>query len=172
MSSYLPSIKNRFEYYQDLGEKALSQVDDEHLNWQPGDESNSLAITVKHISGNMLSRWTDFLTSDGEKEWRHRDNEFVDDLDTREKVMACWLSGWDCLFNALNVLTDEDLERTIYIRKEPHTVIEAINRQLAHYAYHVGQMVYLARMIAGPNWKSLSIPKGDSEAFNRSMMGK
>lgn len=142
------------------------QVTDEQLHWQPNEASNSIAIIVKHMAGNMLSRWTDFLTADGEKTWRNREAEFEDTFTGREDLLAYWEKGWQCLFDAIEPLSKTDLERIIYIRNEGHTVVEAINRQLAHYAYHVGQIVYLARLIANEDWKSLSIPKGGSEAFN------
>jgi hypothetical protein len=165
-SSYLSSVKKQFEYYKTLGEKAMGQVSDDKLFWQYNDESNSIAAIVKHMWGNMLSRWTDFLTSDGEKEWRNRDAEFENDITTRLDLLAKWNEGWQCLFNALEQLQDEDLERMIYIRNMGHTVMEAINRQLPHYAYHVGQIVFIAKMVCDKNWNSLSIPKGDSKKLN------
>lgn len=167
MESYLSSIKKQFEYYKSLADKAILQVeDDAKLNWQPDPNSNSIAIIVQHLAGNMRSRWTDFLNSDGEKPWRNREAEFEGGYENREALLEDWESGWKCLFDSLNSLTENDLERIVYIRNEGHTVLEAINRQLAHYPYHVGQIVYLGRMLAGENWRSLSIPKGGSEAFN------
>jgi hypothetical protein len=164
---YLDSAKNQFEQYKLLGEKAFAQVPDEKLFWQFNEESNSIATIVKHLSGNMLSRWTDFLTTDGEKEWRNRDSEFENDIRTREDLLIRWNKGWQCLFNALNVLKNDDLQREIYIRKEKHTVLEAINRQLTHYPYHIGQIVFIGKMISD-HWTSLSIPKGKSKEYNDS----
>lgn len=163
---FLASTKKQFAYYMLLGEQALAQVPDDRLNWQPNAASNSLAAIVKHLWGNMLSRWTDFLTTDGEKPWRHREAEFDNDLRTRAAVLEKWEAGWQCLFGALNGLTTADLDRLVYIRHQGHTVAEAINRQLAHYPYHVGQMVFLARLVAGDAWQSLSIPRGASAAYN------
>jgi hypothetical protein len=166
MNSYLTSVVKQFEYYKLLGEKTFAQVPDEKLFWQFNAESNSIAIIVKHLSGNMLSRWTDFLSSDGEKEWRNREAEFDNDIRSRDELMQKWNDGWNCLFNALQSLTTEDLEKEIFIRNQGHTVMEAINRQLAHYPYHVGQIVFLGKMICDAQWKSLSIPRGNSAAFN------
>ncbi len=169
---YLSSVIKEFRRYKSLGEKAMGQVPDEALHWQYNEESNSIATTVKHLSGNMLSRWTNFLTTDGEKEWRQRDVEFEADLASREKILERWEEGWACLFVALESLEEADLEREIHIRAEAHSVMEAINRQLAHYPYHIGQIVYLARMQAGKDWKSLTIPKNMSEEFNREKFGQ
>ncbi len=166
MKDYLESVKKQFQYYKMLAEKTFDQVDDEGLFWQYNAESNSIAITVNHLWGNMLSRWTDFLTSDGEKEWRNRDSEFEDVIKSREDMMAKWEEGWQCLFKALDSVNDDNFGDLVYIRNQGHTIVEAINRQLAHYAYHVGQIVYVGRMLAGSNWESLSIPKGGSKAFN------
>ena len=163
---FLSSVRKQFAYYKLLGDQAMSQVSDEHLHWQPSAESNSLATIVKHMAGNMLSRWTDFLTTDGEKPWREREAEFDSDQASRAEVLARWETGWQCLFAALDGLTEADLDRTIYIRNQGHSVTEAINRQLAHYPYHVGQIVFLARLAAGAAWQSLSIPRGNSAAFN------
>ena len=166
MSSYLKSIINRFETYKSLGEKTFNQLTFEEMQWESNTDVNSISIIVKHMVGNMLSRWTKFLTEDGEKTWRERDNEFIDSYETLEELIASWETGWSCLFNAIKPLTEYDLERVIYIRNEEHTVIEAINRQLAHYAYHVGQIVLIGKIIKGENWESLSIPKGESSEFN------
>lgn len=165
--NYLESIRRLFPYYKKLGEQAMAQLNDEELAAKPEPESNSMSIIVKHLHGNMLSRWTDFLTSDGEKAWRDRDGEFERALEGRAQVMSAWEEGWNCVFNAINPLKEEDLLRIVYIRNEGHTVLEAINRQLAHYSYHVGQMVFLAKQIRGEQWQSLSIPKGQSETFNQ-----
>lgn len=172
MSSYLNSVKKQFEYYQMLGEKTIQQLSDTELFWQPHAESNSIAIMVKHLHGNMMSRWTDFLNSDGEKEWRQRDAEFDNDIPDRVTLLAKWNAGWGCLLSALDELSESDLEREIYIRNMGHTVTEAINRQLAHYAYHVGQMVFLGKMIKKENWKSLSIAKGKSRVYNQEKFSK
>ena len=146
----------------------MEQLPEEKLFWQPHPESNSIAIIVKHLSGNMLSRFTDFLSSDGEKEWRDRDSEFENDIPTREKLMQSWQKGWDCVLDSLESLTGTNLEQTVYIRREPHTVIDALHRQIAHYAYHVGQIVFIAKMAAGSSWTSLTIPKNASKAYNES----
>lgn len=163
---YLKSAIRQFEYYKSLGEKAMVQATDEGLNWQPDAESNSIAVIVKHLWGNMLSRWTDFLTTDGEKPWRDRDAEFEEAGASREQILRWWAEGWQCLFDALGGITDEDLERIIYIRNDGHTILEAINRQIAHYAYHVGQIVYLARLQRREGWQSLSIPRRQSAQYN------
>jgi len=149
-----------------LGERTMEQVPDEKLFWQFNEESNSIATIVKHLWGNMMSRWSDFLTTDGEKEWRQRDAEFENDITSRQELMKKWNEGWNCLFNALNSITDNDLERVIYIRNQGHSVIDAINRQLAHYPHHVGQIVFIGKMVCDSKWKSLSIPKGKSASFN------
>ncbi|HVM88088.1 MAG TPA: DUF1572 domain-containing protein [Puia sp.] len=164
--SYLQSIKQQFAYYKLLGEKTFEQVSDEQLFWQYNDESNSIANIVKHLWGNMLSRWTDFLSADGEKEWRNRETEFDNDIKNREELMLKWNAGWNCLFNALDSLQPDDLEKLVYIRNTGHTVAEAINRQLAHYPYHIGQIVFIGKMLCNENWKSLSIPRGDSKKYN------
>jgi hypothetical protein len=166
-NNYLESMKKQFEYYKILGEKTLVQLPDDKLSWQFNEESNSIATIVKHLSGNMLSRWTDFLTTDGEKEWRDRDLEFENDISSRDELMHSWNLGWDCLFNALNSLTQADLLKEVYIRKEGHTVTEAINRQLAHYCYHIGQIVFLGKMICNESWATLSIAKGKSREFTK-----
>jgi len=143
--SYLDSARKQFQYYKMLGDKTFAQVSDQDLFWQYNDDSNSIATIVKHLWGNMLSRWTDFLTSDGEKPWRERDAEFENDWTTREQVIDRWNEGWNCLFQALNTLTPDDLQKEIFIRNQGHTVMEAINRQLAHYPYHVGQIVFIGK---------------------------
>ena len=163
---YLESAKRQFNQYKMLGERTMQQISDDKLFWQYNPESNSIGSIVKHLSGNMLSRFTDFLTTDGEKPWRDRDSEFQNDIGTREELFEKWNAGWKCLSDALAPLTREDLEKIIYIRNEQHSVMEAINRQLTHYAYHVGQIVFLGKMICNEDWKSLSIPKGGSKQFN------
>ena len=172
MNSYISSVIKQFEYYKMLGEKTFSQLTFEEMQWHSQEDSNSIAIIVKHMVGNMLSRWTNFLTEDGEKSWRLRDREFEDPNTTKEALIAEWESGWSCLFNAIKPLNEDDLERIIYIRNQGHSVIEAINRQLAHYPYHIGQIVYNGKMIKGENWKSLSIPKGKSQDFNSQKFSK
>jgi len=170
-NDYLDSVRKQFEYYKLLGEKTFAQLPDEKLFWQFNENSNSVATIVKHLWGNMLSRWTDFLTTDGEKDWRNRDAEFENDLSSRDELLAKWNEGWACLFNALNALTESDLGKMIYIRNMGHTVMEAINRQLPHYAYHVGQIVFIGKM-AADNWTSLTIPKGDSKKYNEQKFSK
>lgn len=165
-TDYLKDTLKMFAYYKGLGEKAMEQIPDKKLFWQYNPESNSIVTIVKHMSGNMLSRWTDFLTTDGEKDWRNRDIEFENDVKTRDELSQLWNQGWQCLFDALNPLTAADLQKIVYIRNEPHTVVQAINRQLAHYPYHIGQIIFIAKMIADSDWKSLSIPRGKSADFN------
>jgi hypothetical protein len=165
-TSYLESIKKQFLYYKMLGEKAMEQLEPEQLFVAVNEDTNSIAVIVKHLSGNMLSRWTDFLTTDGEKETRNRDAEFENDLQTKEEVLTAWNAGWDCFFGALDSLQPEQLSEIIYIRNEGHTVIEAINRQLAHYPYHIGQIVFYAKQLKNSDWDSLSIPKNKSNSYN------
>jgi hypothetical protein len=164
-NEYLQSVIKQFEYYKMLGEQTFAQLRDEKLFWQYNDESNSIATIVKHLSGNMLSRWTDFLTSDGEKDWRDRDAEFENDITSRAGMMAKWDEGWKRLLDTLASLGEEDLTKPVYIRNQEHTVMEAINRQLAHYPYHVGQIVYIGKL-AAREWISLSVPRGNSRQFN------
>ncbi len=171
-NDYLDSVKKQFEYYKMLGDKTFLQVQDDTLFWQYNEDSNSIATLVKHLWGNMLSRWTDFLTSDGEKEFRNRDAEFENDIQSRAELLQKWNEGWACLFDAINGLTNEDLSKIIYIRNQGHTVVEAINRQLAHYPYHIGQIVFLGKMIAANHWTSLSIPKGNSQSYNQEKFSK
>lgn len=166
VQNYLESVTKQFQYYKMLGDKTIAQLEEKDLFWQYNPESNSIAITVNHLWGNMLSRWTDFLTSDGEKEWRQRDLEFEDIIKTKNELLEKWEAGWQCLFEALATLNDTNVETIIYIRNQGHTVMESINRQLAHYSYHVGQIMYVGRMIKGTDWQSLSIPKGASKVFN------
>ena len=163
---YLESVKKQFLYYKKLGENAMEQLEPEQLFVTVNEDSNSIATIVKHLSGNMLSRWTDFLTTDGEKEWRNRDAEFENDIQTKDEILIIWNKGWDCLFFTLNNLQTNQLDTIIYIRNEGHSVVEAVNRQLAHYSYHVGQMVFYAKQIKKTAWKSLSIPKNNSEKYN------
>lgn len=165
-SNYLESAKTQFAYYKMIADKTFEQLSDEQLFWQYNGESNSIAMIVKHMHGNMLSRWTDFLNSDGEKAWRNRDAEFENEVQSRQQLLQQWEEGWNCLFEALDALTPEDLTKVVYIRNQGHTALEAINRQLAHYPYHIGQMVFVGKMLKDNVWTSLSIPKGGSEAFN------
>lgn len=171
-NNYLESVAKQFEYYKMLGEKTFEQLSNEHIGWQFNNESNSIATIVKHLHGNMLSRWTDFLTTDGEKEWRKRDEEFESDHLTKKDLVEKWEEGWNCLFTALTNLRENDLVKTVYIRNQGHTVVDAINRQLAHYSYHIGQIVFLGKMICDENWISLSIPKGASTEFNQTKFSK
>jgi hypothetical protein len=165
-TSYLEDSLDLFRYYKKLAERAMEQVTDEQLFATLDGENNSIAIVVKHVAGNMRSRWTDFLTTDGEKPNRQRDSEFVDPPATREALLAVWEDGWNRVFAALEPLSDADLGRTVTIRGEAHSVMQAINRQVAHYANHVGQIVMLAKHFAH-DWKSLTIPRNRSTEFNR-----
>ena len=165
-TSYLESVKKQFLYYKTLGEKAIIQLEPDQHFVTLNEDTNSIAIIFKHLYGNMLSRWTDFLTSDGEKEWRNRDGEFENTFENKADLMQFWDKGWTCLFEALNSLKPEQLSDIIYIRNEGHTVVEAINRQLAHYPYHIGQIVFYAKMLKTTDWESLSIPKNKSGNYN------
>jgi hypothetical protein len=166
-TSYLEDSLELFRYYKKLAERAMEQVTDEQLFATLDDESNSIAIVVKHMAGNMRSRWTDFLTTDGEKPGRNRDSEFVDPPDTRESLLRVWEDGWNTVFRALEPLSENDLARTVTIRGEAHSVMQAINRQIAHYSHHVGQIVMLAKHFAHDRWQSLSVPRNRSAEFNR-----
>lgn len=172
MNFSLKKLKKQFTYYQQLGEKTFAQLPEESLFWQANEESNSIALLVQHLSGNMLSRWTDFLTTDGEKEWRKREEEFRPKLTTKTQVIEQWNKGWNCLHKALESMSDVDLEKEIFIRNMGHTVIEAIHRQLAHYAYHIGQIVFIGKLIRNEQWETLSIPKGASEDYNKEKFSK
>lgn len=164
-TGFLESVIKQAEYYKMLGEKAMGQLPDEGYYWQPNAESNSIATIVKHLWGNMISRWTDFLTSDGEKEWRDRDSEFEEEEKDVDRVWKRWHEGWNLYLSTLRSLTEHDLETIIYIRNQGHSVMEAINRQMAHYPYHVGQIVYIAKAVS-THWQTLSIPRGRSNEFN------
>lgn len=172
MSTYLNSIRKEFQYYKHLGDKTIGRLSDNELHWQYNEESNSIAIIVKHLWGNMLSRWTEFLTADGEKPTRDRESEFDNNIKDKHELLHKWNEGWACLFNAVNSLRAEDLSTIIYIRNEGHTVTEAINRQVAHYAYHVGQIVFIGKMIKYKDWESLSIPRGNSQQYNANKFSK
>jgi Protein of unknown function (DUF1572) len=171
-NEFLKSAIKRLVYYKDLGDKTFAQLNDADFHFQPNEASNSIAIIIQHTAGNMLSRWSDFLTTDGEKEWRNRDTEFEEQHLTKLQLLDLWQKGWDCCLGSLNALTEADLLKTIYIRREGLLVIDAINRQLAHYPHHVGQIIYLGKIIKNGDWQNLSIPKGNSDEFNRQMQAK
>ncbi|HEY4363262.1 MAG TPA: DUF1572 family protein [Bryobacteraceae bacterium] len=166
-TSYLTDALSLFRYYKDLAERAMAQLTDEQLVETLDAEMNSIATIVKHMTGNMRSRWPNFLVSDGESATRDRDAEFVDPPRSRAELMALWEEGWACVFRELEPLTEEDLSRRITIRGEAHSVMQAINRQLAHYTYHAGQIVFLAKHFRAEAWKSLSVARGQSQEFNR-----
>lgn len=166
IDDYLGSVKKEFHYYKYLGNRTFDQLTFEQINWQFNKESNSIAIIVKHLWGNMLSRWTDFLNSDGEKPWRIRDAEFEANFKSKEDLLAKWEEGWQCLFTAIDSINEKNIDQIIYIRNMGHSVTEAINRQLAHYSYHVGQIVFIGRMIKGDHWTNLSIDVGKSQLYN------
>ncbi|MEM1324818.1 MAG: DUF1572 family protein [Bacteroidota bacterium] len=166
ISNYLSSIHKQFEFYKVLGDGALGQLTEAELFWQPDAKSNSIAMIAKHLHGNMLSRWTNFLEADGEKEWRNRDAEFDNDLVDREDILAKWEAGWTCVFEAIDSVNEDNFDQLVYIRNMGHTITEAINRQMTHYAYHVGQIVFLAKLKKGKNWETLSIAKGQSQNYN------
>jgi hypothetical protein len=173
-SEYIESAIKQFQYYKVLGEKAMEQIPDDKLNWQYNPETNSIAIIVKHLWGNMMSRWVDFLTKDGEKVWRNRESEFENDITSRKELMEKWEEGWKALFDAMSMIAKnpDHLSKTIYIRNLGHTIMEATNRQISHYAYHVGQIVHIGKMIQAENWKSLSIPRGKSSEYNAEKFSK
>src|SRR5436190_2705448 len=163
---FLDTAIRRLKYYKDLGEKAFDQLNDADFHFQPNEESNSIAIIIQHIHGNMMSRWTNFLTEDGEKEWRQRDEEFEIHLLNKQQLIDLWQKGWACFFNALESLSEDDLLKTVHIRNEPLSVIDAINRQLAHYPHHIGQILYIGKIIKNKDWKTLSIPRKQSQQYN------
>ncbi|MFX1255153.1 MAG: DUF1572 family protein [Promethearchaeota archaeon] len=169
---YLKTVLKAFQSQKRLAERAMAQLESEEFHWTPDSESNSIAIIIKHLSGNMRSRWTDFLTTNGEKPDRKRDNEFVDDIESVEMLMERWNEGWGYLFTTLTGLSSSDLLKNITIRGKPHYVLEAIERQLSHYGVHVGQIVYIAKLLKSTKWQSLSIPRGESERFNAEMRSK
>lgn len=169
---YLKAIQRRFHSIKKLGDDSLAQLSEEHIRWHPNEQSNSISIIVKHMHGNMLSRWTDFLTTDGEKETRNRDEEFNDAYGTKIEVNSLWEEGWAVVLTALAALQPADLGKTVTIRGEVHSVIDAIERQLAHYAYHVGQIVYIGKQTQGADWKVLSIPLGKSQEYSKEMLKK
>lgn len=166
-SNRLSGTKQLFRYYKSLTEKSIEQIEDEQIHKSLDPNQNSIAILMKHLAGNMISRWTNFRTEDGEKPWRNRETEFVDDFKSTKDLMAYWEKGWTTLFDALNSIEDDELNSIIYIRNDGHKLIEAIERHLSHVAYHTGQIVYLSKLYAGDDWHSLSIPKGKTEEYNR-----
>ncbi|NWN97293.1 MAG: DUF1572 family protein [Bacillus sp. (in: Bacteria)] len=169
---YLRVVIERFKSVKTLGDKTIEQLSEKDIHWTYNQESNSIAVIVKHLSGNMISRWTDFLTSDGEKENRNRDEEFIDDVSSKSELISVWEKGWDVLIDTLTGLNEDDLLETIKIRGEKHLVLEAIERQIAHYAYHVGQIVYIGKQLKDSEWKTLSIPRGKSEDYRKEMLEK
>ncbi len=171
-SPIMTVVVDEFEKIKKLADKAINQLTDEHLHVAIDSESNSVAVIMRHMAGNMRSRWVDFLTSDGEKPNRMRDQEFEETNVSREELLAEWEHGWQCVFDAVRPLTDADLQRTVIVRSEPHSVYQAISRQISHYAGHTYQILFLAKHLLGPHWKTLSIPRGQSEEFNRRMLAK
>lgn len=168
----LQGIRTLFTYYRSLGQKTIDQVNDEGLFWQQNEESNSIAIIVKHLHGNMMSRWTNFLTEDGEKAWRDRDGEFLPTIKTRQELQQKYDEGWNCLFAAIDDIEHEDLNRIVYIRNMGHTIAEALHRQLGHYAYHIGQIVFIGKCVQNTAWTSLSIPRNASASYNEEKFAK
>jgi len=168
-SQFLDSAIKRFKEYKTLGDKTFAQLNDEEMLYQPNEASNSIAVIVQHLHGNMRSRWTNFLTEDGEKEWRNRDEEFEAQQLSKQQLTGQWNEGWKVFLDTLESLQEDDLLKTITIRTQPLVVIDAINRQMAHYCSHVGQIIYIGRLIKGEAWQSLSIPKGASQQFNKDM---
>ncbi|MFT5725481.1 MAG: hypothetical protein ACI9JN_002606 [Bacteroidia bacterium] len=173
IQDYLTSIHRQFTYYKQLGDKTIAQLDDDQLFKEIVVDTNSVAIIAKHIAGNQLSRWTDFWSTDGEKEWRNRDTEFeLIDLTTRKQILDKWEQGWRCLFDAVDSINEDNFHNLVYIRNMGHTIPDAVNRQLCHYSYHVGQMVFLGKLLKGSQWSPLSIPKGQSETYNQDKFAK
>jgi hypothetical protein len=166
---YLKSMIKRFKFYKDLGDKTFEQLHEDDFDFVPAEDCNSVGIIIQHLSGNMLSRWTDFLTTDGEKEWRQRDAEFEKSGLVKEQLINLWEKGWNCVFETLDDLKPKDLKKTVTIRGEPMSVVDAINRHLAHSAYHVGQIIYAAKIIRNKEWKNLSMPKSKSVPANHVM---
>jgi uncharacterized damage-inducible protein DinB len=165
---YLQTAIKRLKYYKLLGEQAFDQLSDADFHFTPNNTCNSIAVVIQHMSGNMLSRWTNFLTEDGEKEWRQRDEEFEVHDYSKQQLTDMWNKGWTCFLDTLQSLQEDDLLTTVTIRQDPLTVIDAINRQLAHYPHHIGQILYIGKLVKGAAWKSLSIEKGKSDAYNNS----
>lgn len=171
-NTYISGIIKQFVYYKTVGDKTFEQLTFEDICFQYNEESNSISIIVKHMVGNMLSRWTNFLTEDGEKSWRAREQEFEATYTSKEELIAAWDKGWNIVFNAITPLNDSDMDKIVYIRNEGHTVAEAIFRQLGHYPYHIGQIAYIGKMLKGDQWISLSIPKGNSAAYNQNKFSR
>ena len=171
-NDFLISSKKQFAYYKQLGEKTFEQMSEEQLFWKFNEESNSVASIVTHIWGNQMSRWSDFLTTDGEKEWRDRDSEFENDIKSKSELISKWNEGWACLFSALDSINDNNFNTIIYIRNQGHSITEAINRQLAHYPYHIGQIVFIGKMVNDDKWTSLSITRGKSKDYNKEKFTK
>jgi hypothetical protein len=163
----LGSTKKLFQYYKSLADKTFEQLNDSDIDYRPNEASNSIGIIVHHLVGNMLSRFTDFKTSDGEKPWRNREAEFEAGYASKKEMISAWENGWRVLFDALDSVKEDDLGQIIYIRNEGHTIFEALQRQLAHYSGHIGQIIYIGKSVKGPEFRSLSIPKGGSDAFNK-----
>lgn len=171
-NEYLKIVRERFESVKDLGDKTINQLSEKDIHWKLNKASNSIAIIAKHLSGNMISRWSDFLTTDGEKSFRNRDQEFEDDVSSKQEMITIWEKGWKTLLDTLNGLENQDLLKNITIRGERHTVLEAIERQMAHYSYHVGQIVYIGKQLKDESWETLSIPKGKSEEYLQEKLKK
>lgn len=171
-ANYIKSVQKQFRHYKSLGNKTIERLSEKELHWIYNDESSSAATIINHIVGNMFSRWTNFYTEDGEKEWRKRDGEFYTTTKSKKELIKHWEEGWKCLFNIIDNLAEVDLTKVIKIRNEEHTVIDAINRQLAHYPYHIGQLIFIAKMLKNKTWISLSIPKNESDEFNKKAFGK
>lgn len=169
---YLRVIDSRFKALKVQGDRSFHQLSDEKIHWRLNETSNSIAVIAKHLSGNMISRWTDFLTTDGEKSTRKRDDEFIDDIASLDALITIWDAGWEVLFQSIQSLTPDDLLKQVKIRGEEQSVIDAIERQIAHYASHIGQIIYIAKQINDKDWKTLSIPKGQSEAYRHEMLKK
>jgi hypothetical protein len=171
-AEFLAATFNAFEANKRLADRAIAQVPDDKLRVPLDDNTNSIAVIMKHVAGNLISRWTDFLTTDGEKPWRNRDGEFADSFGSRAEMVEYWNRGWNCLGTTLNSLQPEDLERTVTIRGEPHSVPLALERSLGHTCYHIGQIVLIARIHAGETWETLTIPRGGSQEFNKAIWGQ
>ena len=171
-NTYLKIIQERFKSVKGLGDKTISRLTEDEIHWIYNEGSNSVAVIAKHLSGNMISRWSDFLTTDGEKHYRNRDQEFENDIASKQELITIWEKGWNTLFDTLNELGEQDLLKEIFIRGESHTVLEALERQMAHYSYHIGQIVFIGKQIKGGNWDTLSIPKEKSEEYLQQMLKK
>ena len=172
LAAVITSAITSFRANKEWADKAVAQLPDDKLHIPLDDNTNSIAVIMKHVAGNLKSRWTDFLTTDGEKPWRNRDDEFVDSFTSRQEVLNCWEEGWTCLFETLESLQPDDLSKTVTIRGEPHSVPLAIHRSLSHCGYHVGQIIMIARILAGDNWNTITIPRGHSASYNKSVWGK